>query len=152
MIVLVNSILQIQHCIDLLQEFLTETPYKYADQVAQDREHLGKLCYGVMKQGFIWIAYDNDKPVGMLMSVIEPSMWNPQIRQYRELVWFVKKEVRKSLVGGRLFKKFIDKADELLASQQIHQCFTTRMSTTDSIGLERRGFCLAEHVYLKERD
>ena len=151
MIRLAKSIQDIHLVIRLLQEFLTETPYAQAPDAAGDREHLGKLAFTVLNHGYIWLAIDDEEPVGVLMAAVEPNMWIPRVRQLREIVWYVKPDHRLGLYSGRLFAAFNQKATELLDSDQIQLCFTTRMSTTDNYSLERRGFRLTEQTYLKER-
>lgn len=146
-----NTMLAARDAISLLQEFLQETSYKQSAQASKNIEHLGKIVFTVMNNGYIWIAYDQDQPVGLLMAIKEPNMWFPQFRELRELVWFVKAQHRKGSVGGRLFKTFCDCADQLMEQNQIDGYFTTRMTTTDSINMERRGFHLKEMTYLKER-
>ena len=137
--------------IRLLQDFLKETAYAQSVEAANDIEHLGKLVFTVMNNGYIWIAYIDDKPAGLLMAVKEKNLWAPQHSELRELVWFVKEEHRKTSIGGRLFKTFCDMGDALLKDGKIDGYFTTRMTTTDDIDLERRGFRLTEKTYLKER-
>ena len=146
-----RSIQDIHAVIQLLQEFLNETPYAQAPDAAQDREHLGKLAFTVLNHGYIWLATDQDQPIGLLMAACEPNMWIPRVQQLREIVWYVKPEYRLGLHSGRLFSAFTQKAQELLDADKIQLCFTTRMTTTDAYSLERRGFRLTEQTYLKER-
>lgn len=147
----VHNMLEARDAIKLLQEFLNETAYHQAPDVANNVEHLGKLVFTVMNNGYIWIAYSDEKPVGLLMAIRQPNMWLPSFIELRELVWFVNPEHRKTTIGGRLFKTFSNAVDQLLEQGKIHGCFTTRMSTTDEINLERRGFRLTEKTYMKER-
>lgn len=137
--------------IRLLQDFLKETAYSQSQEAANDIEHLGKLVFTVMNNGYIWISYIDDKPAGLLMAIKEKNLWAPQHCELRELVWFVKEEHRKTTIGGRLFKTFCDMGDTLLKQSKIDGYFTTRMTTTEDIDLERRGFRLTEKTYLKER-
>jgi hypothetical protein len=150
MIKLAQSIQDIQKVINLLGDFLSDTAYKQGAQAAQNREHLGKIAYTVKNSGYIWLA-EKDEPEGLLMATVEPNMWFPQVRQLRELVWYVKPQSRCSVVSGRLFAEFCRKGDELLTQGLIEGYFTTRMGTTSDYNLERRGFRLTESTYLKER-
>jgi hypothetical protein len=50
-----------------------------------------------------------------------------------------------------LFKTYCQQGEKLLEENKIEGYFTTRMTTTDEIDLERRGFRLTEKTYLKER-
>lgn len=151
MIKQISTMVEARDAIRLLQEFLKETPYHQAASAANDREHLGKIVFTVMTAGYIWIAYKDQQPVGLLMALKEPNLWVPKSAELRELVWYVLPEHRNSTIGGRLFMKFCQCGDQLIDNKVIDFYWTTRMSTTDDIDLERRGFRLTEKTYLKER-
>ncbi len=136
--------------VDLLKRFLTETSYSQAEQAIQDTEHLCKIVWLVQQHGYIWLAMVNEEPVGLLMAVCEPNMWLPQARELKELVWYVVPEQRETTIGGKLFLQYCKKGDELLAKGKIQGYFTTQMTTTKNIDLERRGFKLTERTFLKE--
>ena len=136
--------------VELLRRFLSETSYSQAEQATKDTEHLCKLTWTIKQHGYIWLAFHDEVPVGLLMAVKEPNMWLPSARELKELVWYVVPEARSSTVGGKLFLQYCKKGDELLAKKEIQGYFTTQMTTTRSIDLERRGFKLTEQTFLKE--
>ena len=136
--------------VDLLRRFLTETSYSQAQQAVRDTEHLCKITWLVQQHGYIWLAFKDEEPVGLLMAVCEPNMWLPSAKELRELVWYVVPEHRQSTVGGKLFLQYCRKGDELLSKGDIQGYFTTQMTTTKSIDLERRGFKQTETTFLKE--
>ena len=136
--------------VDLLKRFLGETSYSQATQASQDTEHLCKVVWLVQQHGYIWMAYQDEQPVGLLMAVKEPNMWLPSARELKELVWYVVPEARSSTVGGKLFLQYCRKGDELLAKKEIQGYFTTQMTTTSPIDLESRGFRQTERTFLKE--
>jgi hypothetical protein len=146
-----HTMVDARSAMNLLKEFLQETAYAQSEEVINNTEHLGKLVFSIMNHGYLWLALVEDEPVGLLMASVEPNLWAPKYNQLRELVWFVKKEHRRSTLGGRLFKEYCAKGEQLLSEGKIEGYFTTRMSTTDEVGLERRGFRLTEKTYLKER-
>jgi hypothetical protein len=151
MIKQISTMVEARDAIRLLQDFLKETAYSQSVEAANDIEHLGKLVFTVMNNGYIWISYVDELPVGILIAIKEKNLWAPKHSELRELVWFVKQEHRKSSIGGRLFKTFCDMGNTLLEQDKIDGYFTTRMTTTEDINLERRGFRLTEKTYLKER-
>lgn len=134
----------------LLRKFLGETAYKQAALAAKDLEHLSKIVWTCLQYGYVWLAYNDEEPIGMLMAVKEPNMWLPRANQLRELVWYVVPEHRHTTVGGKLFLTYCQRAQKLLDTGVIDGYFTTRMSSTDPIDYERRGFRLTEQTYLKE--
>jgi len=134
---------------DLLIEFLQETSYaEHTDSV--NREHILRLAYAVLHQGYIWMLWHDKVCVGLLVAVKEQNIWMPNKVSLRELVWYVKQEYRKTTGAGRLFIKFCEKGDELMEQGQIQGFFTTRMTSTTDYDLERRGFRLTEKLYLKD--
>jgi hypothetical protein len=151
MIKQISTRVEARDAIRLLQDFLKETSYKQSLEASQDIEHLGKLVFTVMNNGYIWISYLDKEPVGLLMAIKDKNIWSPQTIELRELVWFVKPEHRKTTIGGRLFKTFCDMGDKLLKDCKIDVYFTTRMTTTDDYNLQRRGFRLVEQTYIKEK-
>ena len=136
--------------VELLRRFLTETSYHQAEKARDDIEHLCKLVWTFQQYGYIWIATVNDEPVGMLIAVKEPNIWLPTARELREVVWYIVPEHRTNSIGGKLFLHYCRKGEELLLSGEIQGYFTTKMTTTDSIDYERRGFRKTEEVYIKE--
>ena len=136
--------------VELLREFLSETSYSQAEAAGKNTEHLCKLVWTFQQYGYIWLAYHNEEPVGILMSVKEPNMWLPSAKELREVVWYVKPEHRTRSIGGKLFLQYCKKGEELLQSGDIQGYFTTRMTTTDTIDYESRGFRQTEVTYIKE--
>jgi len=136
--------------VELLKEFLQETSYKQATGAVNDQENLCKISWLVQQHGYIWLAYDKEQPAGLLMAVKEPNMWVPKAKELKELVWFVLPTHRNTSLGGKLFLHYCKKAEELLTAGEIQGYFTTQMTTTKTIDLERRGFKLMERTYLKE--
>lgn len=134
---------------DLLIEFLLETSYnKHTDII--DRDHIKKLVFSIIHQGYIWIYFNGEVAVGLLIAVKEQNIWMPNKTSLRELVWFVREEYRKTVGAGRLFIEFCQQAEQLLNNDDIQGYFTTRMTTTQDYDLESRGFRLTEKLYLKD--
>ena len=134
---------------DLLIEFLQTTSYDKHTLVI-DREHIKQLVFSVLHHGYIWLYFNEQVAIGLLVAVKEQSMWVPDKTSLRELVWFVREEYRGTLGAGRLFIKFCEQAEILLNNNEIQGYFTTRMTTTRDYDLESRGFRLTEKLYLKD--
>lgn len=136
---------------ELLEEFLLETAYaEHCEEI--DTQHLRKLVFAVLHQGYIWVLCHNEIIVGCLIAVREQNIWMPNKVSLREVVWYVKEQYRKTIGAGRLFVKFCDKGDELMVAGHIQGYFTTRMTSTQDYDLESRGFRLTEKLYLKDRE
>lgn len=135
---------------DLMCEFLNETSYTKHTADLIDPEHIRRLVFGVLHQGYIWLYEDDNQLVGLLAAVRENNMWVPSKVSLRELVWYVKPSHRGRSSAGKLFVKYCQQAEALIESNEIDGYFTTRMGTTADYDLEARGFRLTEKLYLKD--
>ena len=150
MIKQIKSSEDIEQAIGLIKLFLADTVYKDLYPSNDNTMHLGKLIHAIAHSHYAWLGLVNDEPVGLLLAVKENNIWAPTQCQMRELVWYVKPEYRNTTIGGKLFLEYCRRADELLKDGTIQGYFTTRMTNTDQMNLERRGFRLMEQTYLKE--
>jgi len=134
---------------DLIVEFLQSTSYNnHTNGINQ--EHIKKLVFSMLHHGYIWLYFNEQVAVGLLIAIKEQNVWMPNKTSLRELVWYVREEYRGTLGAGRLFIKFCEQGDLLLDKDQIQGYFTTRMTSTTDYDLERRGFRLTEKLYLKD--
>ena len=134
---------------DLVVEFLQTTSYSnHTNGINQ--EHIKKLVFSMLHHGYIWLYFNDKVAVGLLIAIKEQNVWMPDKTSLRELVWYVREEYRGTLGAGRLFIKFCEQGDALLAKDQIQGYFTTRMTSTTDYDLERRGFRLTEKLYIKD--
>lgn len=137
--------------VELVYEFLQETSYsQHCEDV--DIDHLQKLAYAVIKQGYVWLLIDGEIVVGCLIAIKEQNIWMPSKISLREMLWYVKEQYRKTIGAGRLFIKFCEMGDHLMSTGEIDGYFTTRMTSTADYDLESRGFRLTEKLYLKDRE
>lgn len=135
--------------VDMLVEFLQATSYnKHTDVI--DKQHLSKIVFSVLHNGYIWLLFNGEVCVGMLIAVREQNIWMPNKTSLREMVWYVRQEYRKTIGAGRLFIKFCEQGEQLMREKKIDGFFTTRMSSTQDYDLESRGFRLTEKLYLKD--
>lgn len=134
---------------DLLVEFLLQTSYnKHTDII--DNNHLKQVVFAVLQHGYVWLLFNGEVPVGVLIAVKEQNIWMPNKTSLREMVWYVREEYRKTVGAGRLFIKFCEQGDKLIEEKKIDGYFTTRMTSTTDYDLESRGFRLCEKLYLKD--
>ena len=134
---------------DLILEFLTDTAYnKHTDNI--DHNHIKQLAYAILHQGYIWLYFNGEVAVGILVAVKEQNIWMPKKLSLREMIWYVRPEYRRTLGAGRLFIEFCKQGDLLIEQGKIQGYFTTRMTSTTDYDLESRGFRLTEKLYLKD--
>lgn len=135
----------------LVLEFLMDTAYsKHINDL--DHMHIKKLCYGVLKLGKVWLYEYQGVAVGLLIGIMEQNIWVPSKLSFRELVWYVREEYRKTPAAGRLFIEFCREGERLLLNNEIDGYFTTRMNSTASYDLEKRGFREVERLFLRDRE
>ena len=135
---------------ELLCEFLTETSYTKHTEDLVDPEHIRRLVFAVLHQGYIWVYEEDNQLVGLLAAVRENNMWVPSKTSLRELVWYVKPSHRGRSSAGKLFVKYCQQAEAMLESNEIDGYFTTRMGTTADYDVEARVCRLTEKLYLKD--
>lgn len=134
---------------ELIMEFLQATAYnKHTDVI--DAEHIKRLVYAVLTTGRIWLYEHEGIVVGLLAAVKEQNVWMPTKCSFRELVWYVKEQYRRSPGAGRLFLEFCKEGERLLLNKEIEGYFTTRMATTGDYDLSKRGFREVERLFLKD--
>lgn len=134
---------------ELIVEFLQSTSYKDHTETKRP-EHIKKLMYAIMNTGYIWLYFNGEVCVGLLVAAREQNIWIPEKHSLREVVWYVREEYRKTVGAGRLFIEFCKTAEQLLTDNEISGYFTTRMTTTADYDLEHRGFRLTEKLYIKD--
>lgn len=137
---------------DLICEFLQDNGSYQAHTGEIDANHVRRLVYSIIHQGYIWLLFNGPIAVGLLAAVREPNIWIPQQVSLRELVWYVKEEYRNSVGAGRLFVKFCQQGSQLLEQGEIFAYFTTKMTTTGDYDLERRGFRPTETLYMRDQE
>jgi len=136
--------------IELLAGYFAESTYGLHVNEQVDADYATRILFQVQHQGQIWLAYSDAELVGVLAVVREPNIWFPRKIALKEMVWYVKKSARGTSAGGRLFLAYEHWAQEQLSNGLADAYFMTEMSTTSPIDLERRGFRLAERLYIKD--
>ena len=134
----------------ILVEFLSTTSYDKHTADNVNIEYIKRLVFNILTVGYVWLWEQDDEILGVLVAIKEPNVWIPSKKSLRELVWYVKPEHRGKSSAGKLFVKFCQTGDALMASGEIQGYFTTRMGTTADYDLESRGFRLTEKLYLKD--
>lgn len=136
---------------NLVKEEVASSPYSHLfDEDEINVTHLRTVIFNCLHHGYIWIDQRKEGIVGYLIAIREPNVWIPSRTSLREFAWYVQPQYRNGISGGRLFVKFCEKGDELIANGTIDAYFTARMSNTADYDLESRGFKLAEKLYLKD--
>ena len=99
-------------------------------------------------KGAIFIA-EKDQPIGMLIGLILPSFWNPQILELHELAFWIEPEHRGGTHGFRLLKAYIDYANELKKNGRINNFYVTKMVDSPDIKYQKFGFKKLEENWIQ---
>ena len=119
---------------------ITGTSIPVTDNIRDVVEHY------LSNPNFICIAEENK---GVLLGVVVPAFWNPEVLVAQELGWWVEPEHRKSGFGARMLLTFEKKAKEMGAKEIMMICLEN--SEPEKVGLmyEKLGYSKAEYVYMK---
>lgn len=130
--------------IEMLRLFRDESPfddYKPLENVEYINGLIDRILAG---QGAIFIEPNK----GVIIGLIQPTIWSDKIYCMQELAWFVKKEFRQSSTGYRLLKSYIDYAQELKRQDRIKFYTMTKMVTSPNIKYEKFGFSKIEECWI----
>jgi hypothetical protein len=95
---------------DLVAEFFDESLNTFV--FAVDKDTVLKNCLVLIENYICIIAIEDDKIVGIIMGTVAPCDFNCDIIIATEIMWFVTKRRRNTMVGIKLFKKFEEVASE----------------------------------------
>lgn len=130
---------------DLMRMFRDESPieqYKELNNVEYISNLLNKLIAG---QGVIYIKEN----VGMIIGVIQPTIWCDKTFALYELAWYVKPEHRNTTTGYRLLSAYITHAKKLKDEGRIKLFTMNKMITSPAIKYEKFGFTKIEESYMQ---
>lgn len=112
-----------------------------------NRRHLYTLTQKVVEDGTAFIAKCDGVCVGALAAMLVPNMYNPNLKTFAELFWYVLPEYRATRAGALLFSAFESKGSEC-ADEAVMSILNT--SHVNVSTLNKRGFQLGEYAFRKE--
>lgn len=133
-----------QDIIDMLRLFRDESPftdYKPLENVEYISGLIDRILAG---QGVILIEPNK----GMIIGLIQPTIWSDKIYCMQELAWFVKQEFRHTSIGYRLLKAYLDFAKELKRQDRIKFYTMTKMVTSPDVKYDKFGFSKIEECWI----
>lgn len=110
-------------------------------------EHIEDIIEGILKNESIICICEEGK--GVIIGIVYPTFWNPDVLVAQEIGWWVEPEYRKTSLGIRLLTQFEERAREKGAQK----CYMIALesSSPDKVGgiYEKSGYSLLEHTYMK---
>lgn len=133
--------------IDMLKDYRNATPVDIFSE-CDDEDYIKKLLAHIFAgRGVLLIAYKDNEPVGMLVSFVDQSIWDPKLCVLKELAYWVKPEFRGTSAGYRLLSKYNDIAQSLFEQKRIKQWTISKMVNSPDLSYEKFGFKKVEETY-----
>lgn len=85
------------------------------------------------------VACRDDMPVGVLLAIQTPVIWDPNYYTLNELVYWMEPEARKGRLGYLLLKEYVRRAQAMKRTGQIEAFTMTRRAGTQ-VNYARFGF------------
>ena len=93
-----------------------------------DEETAAKILTHIFIGGGIAIISEkDDKPIGMLLAIITPYLWDHSKFVMSEIAYWVEPEHRGSTAGYRMLKKYIQECDKMKEQGRIHNYTMSQM-------------------------
>lgn len=86
---------------------------------------------------------------GLIMGLIIPSIWCDKSLILHEVMWFVKKEYRKSTIGYRLFDAYVKYGKKLKDEKRIKYFVMGKLPTSPNIKYEKYGFKKTDESWIQ---
>ena len=135
----------ISEIIGMMKKFRAESPILDLMDVEDEdywRQMLNDIFAGKGK-----IFYEEGK--GLLMCMIMPSIWSPQVLVLHELAWYVLPEHRHTTVGYRLVKAYLNYAEQLVKSERIRYYTLNKMVSSPNLKYEKLGFRKIDEIWIQ---
>jgi GNAT superfamily N-acetyltransferase len=133
--------------IDMLKEYRDATPVSLFSE-CDDEEYIKKLLAHLFAgKGIALLSYRDDVPTGMLIAMIEQSIWDTKLCIMKELAYWVKPEFRGTSAGYRLLSKYNDAAKSLSDSGRIRTWTISKMVNSPDLDYGKFGFAKCEETW-----
>jgi len=135
--------------LDIMVDFANEAPLNSLNNPQFDEFRIKKLLTHFVCKGVVLVSEKNHVITGVLIASINEDVWMPQIKQLREIAWYVKEEYRQSTDGYRLLKKYEEIGKELMKNELVSDVVITTM-VTSPVDISKRGWAPIETNYILE--
>jgi N-acetylglutamate synthase-like GNAT family acetyltransferase len=139
----------IDACVEMMRRYAEESPLEMLSQSKHHNSDHVKSILTTLIAGRGFILIDNELR-GMLAAIVTPNFWCPNIKEVKELAWWVHPDHRHSVIGGRLFVEFEKKSQEFIDQGKAHLVTLSLLSNSPQFDLSLRGFKAIEATYAKE--
>lgn len=139
----------IPRLLEIVEAYSYENPIKkLGESHNHNARYVEELLFSIIQgRGFIYI--DNYLR-GAIVAYKTSNIWSPKIKELNELLWWVEPQHRSGTVGGRLWKAFDKRANEMLNTGQVDFVCTSISATGPLIDYTRRGYKPLSATFVKE--
>ncbi len=122
-----EDILSIIH---LLEKFAGESGVKNGSKHFSPQAVGGMVGYSLMN-GCCFVAVnkeEEEETVGVILGAIGVNSWTADIREMREIAWYVLPEYRKTKAGIKLYGRYVEYSKELIEGGDICASFVATLT------------------------
>lgn len=136
-------------CLDMTARFHAASPV--SDVAPFDRDGMAVTLREMMinPRAGIWLAMQNDEPVGIAGALMYPLYFNPAYEVVQELFWWLNPEARGSGAGEKLFQNVQDWAKDMGATVVFMVALDNDRVDKMHKFYRRAGFHPMERTYMK---
>lgn len=131
--------------IGMMKKFREESPIRELMDVEDEdywRQMLNDIFAG---RGKVFI----EEGKGLLICMVLPSIWSPQILVLQELAWYVLPEYRNTTIGYRLVKAYLNYAEQLVRNDRIRYYTLNKMVSSPNLKYEKLGFRKIDEIWIQ---
>ena len=135
--------------VGMMRGYVAEAPMEtLKDSSLHDQAHIESLLTSLMAgRGFILI---DDLYRGFIAAMVIQNVWCPSVYELHELAWWVMPEHRGKSIGGRLWVKFDELAQDMLNNKRVDFVCTTVMANSPLIDYTKRGYKPLEATFFRD--
>jgi len=133
--------------IEMLKHFREQTPIDIMRD-CDDEKYINSLFAMILAGGGICLLAETDRPIGLIMGVIDQNVWDPKLFVLKELVYWVEPEHRNTTAGYRLLSNYNKAAKELVENDRIKMYTMTKMINSPDIDYGRFGYRKTEETWV----
>jgi len=137
----------VDQLMNIMVAFANEAPLLSLNIPQYDEFRAKKLLTYYMGKGVLLVSERDNVLTGILIAGLIEDLWLPQVKQLREIAWYVLPEYRQSTDGYRLLKKYEEIGKRLKAQNKISDVVITTM-VTSPVDISKRGWKQIEQNYI----
>ena len=148
MIVRKGSPFDVYAICNLLREYRSETPLKVLEKI-ENPDYIERMLSSIMAgAGLVLVAEKDKQVVGMLLAIVQPSIWSRNVMVMHELAYWVTPEHRNSTAGYRLLDLYVQHGKAMKSIGHIDHFFISKMVNSPDLKYDRFGFEKLEEMWV----